>query len=62
MPKLEYPTFFDGGLVGVKAKSEIRHREAFLFVPQTMVISVQKCLEFDILKPVFEEDIFTKKH
>jgi len=33
MPKLEYPAFFDGGLLGVRIKEDINHNEAFLSVP-----------------------------
>ena len=38
--KLEYPAEFEFGLVGVKAKEDIEHREAFLFVPFNVMISV----------------------
>lgn len=31
--KLDYPAFFDGGLVGVKANAQIKHQEAYLFIP-----------------------------
>ena len=31
-PKLEYPAYFDGGLVGVRAKETIRHREMILSI------------------------------
>jgi hypothetical protein len=31
--KVEYPGIFDGGLVGVKAKQPIKHREMILGVP-----------------------------
>ena len=40
MPKAEYPAYFEGGLVGVRAKEPIEHREAFLSVPYDMIISV----------------------
>ena len=42
-PKLDYPAFFEGGLVGAKFNSEVKHREAFLFVPFTAIISIDKC-------------------
>jgi hypothetical protein len=60
MPKLEYPAFFDGGLVGVRAKGTIQHREAFLFVPQKIIITVEKCLQTEALKEVYKEDVFSK--
>ena len=40
MPKVQYPSFFDGGLVGVRAKEDIDHREAFLFVPFKLLLSL----------------------
>ena len=42
-PKIEYPSFFDGGLIGAKVKEPIQHREAFLYVPQKAIISLDKC-------------------
>jgi hypothetical protein len=43
-PKIDYPAFFKGGLVGGKVNAPIEHREAFLFVPYTVIISLDKCL------------------
>ena len=40
MPKLEYPAKFENGLVGIKCKEDIEHREAFIFVPFKIIISV----------------------
>ena len=42
MPKLEYPAYFEDGLVGVKVTQDIAHREAYLAVPYKMIISVTK--------------------
>ena len=42
MPKLEYPSFFEGGLVGLKVKEEINHNEAFLSVPMKCMLTVDK--------------------
>lgn len=39
-PKLEYPAYFEGGLVGVRALEQINHREAFISVPYKMLITV----------------------
>ena len=33
MPKCEFPAYFENGLLGVKVKEDIGHREAFLGVP-----------------------------
>lgn len=41
IPKLEYPAVFDHGLVGVRAIEDIEHREAFLFVPFKMLITME---------------------
>lgn len=41
-PKLEYPAYFEGGLLGVRCKEDIEHREGFLYVPYKMLISVGK--------------------
>lgn len=54
MPKLEYPAYFENGLVGVKCKEDIQHREAFLFVPNKMLFSVEKVSEHEILGPIVE--------
>jgi hypothetical protein len=40
MPKLEYPAFFEHGLLGVRCTEDIAHREAFMFIPFKMVFSV----------------------
>lgn len=41
MPKLQYPAYFDGGeLLGVKCLEQIEHREAYMFIPLKMVISL----------------------
>lgn len=40
IPKLEYPAFFDGGLLGARAKQDIQHREAFLYIPFKMLMSL----------------------
>lgn len=42
-PKLEYPYFFEGGLVGVRVKETIKHRETFIYVPQTVIITISTC-------------------
>ena len=39
-PKLDYPAFFDGGLLGARVNSDINHREAFLYIPFKMLLSL----------------------
>ena len=52
MPKIEYPAYFDNGLVGARCEEEIEHREAFLFVPYKMLLSVSKIKDHEVLGPV----------
>ena len=63
MPKLEYPAFFNGDIIGTRCRDNIMHNEAFLFVPYKMVITVNKVRNTEILKPIFEENpkIFTNE-
>lgn len=41
-PKLDYPAYFEGGLVGARVNANISHREAFLFVPYSVIISTER--------------------
>lgn len=50
MPKLEYPAYFEGGLLGTKVKENIEHREAYLYVPYNLMISVKDSQE--VLSPI----------
>ena len=56
MPKLEYPAYFDGGLVGVKATAPIEHREAFLSIPYKMLITVDAAQRHEVLGPIIAEN------
>ena len=42
MPKIEYPAYFENGLIGARCTEDIKNREAFLFVPLKMMFSVYK--------------------
>ena len=44
MPKLEFPAYFEGGLLGTRVTQDIQHREAYLFVPYKMLLSVKNTL------------------
>ena len=55
-PKIEYPGFFDGGLVGARVKEPIKHREAFLYVPMRVVIGLDKCSSHPVLGKFFREN------
>ena len=56
MPKLQYPHVFDHGLIGTACKEDIKHREAFLYVPHKIMISVNKTKENPILKKIINEN------
>ena len=52
MPKLEYPAIFEGGLLGVKCTEDIYNREAYLFIPWKMLITVNKVKEDPVIGPL----------
>lgn len=63
MPKMEFPAYFDHGLLGVKCTEDIVHREAYLYVPYKLMITVGDTKVHDILGTIcenhpecFEED------
>jgi hypothetical protein len=56
MPKLEYPAYFDGGLLGTKVKEDIEHREAYLYVPYKLMISVKDTQNHEILARLITEN------
>ena len=56
MPHLEYPAYFDGGLLGVKCKKDIRYHEAYMCVPFKMIMSLEKAYIHPVLKKIIEEN------
>ena len=40
LPKVDYPGYFKGGLVGMKARAPIAHRESFISIPYKMLMTV----------------------
>ena len=54
LPKLEYPAYFEGGLVGVRALEPVEHREAFLAIPYKMLITVDGAQRHPALGPIIE--------
>ena len=56
MPKLEYPAYFEGGLVGVRASQPIAHREAFIAIPYKMLLTVEKAQKHPVLGQVIREN------
>lgn len=49
MPKLEYPAYFENGLMGTRVKEDIHHREAYLAVPNKMLMSIKRAKKDPIL-------------
>ena len=56
MPKLEYPSYFEGGLVGVRATQPIEYRESFLAVPYKMFFSVDGASRHPVLGQIIREN------
>ena len=56
MPKLEYPAYFEGGLVGVRTTSKIEHRESFLSIPYKMLMTVEAVKRHEVLGPIIAEN------
>lgn len=57
MPKLEYPAYFSGGLLGTKVTQDIGYREAYLAVPYKMMISVTKAKAHPVIGPILSDHI-----
>ena len=56
MPKLEYPGYFEGGLVGVRATEPIEYRECYLAVPYKLLLTVESAKNHPVLRPIIEEN------
>ena len=55
-PKVEYPSYFEGGLVGVKAIEPIEHREAFMSIPYKMLMTVDAAQKHPVIGKIIEEN------
>ena len=55
-PNQEYPAYFEGGLVGVRALAPIEHRQAFLKVPFKCIMSIDKAQNHPELGKVIKEN------
>lgn len=53
---------FPSGLIGAKANTIINHREAFLFVPFKIIITLDNCYNHEKIGHVFKENpqVFSK--
>ena len=49
MPKCEYPAYFDGGLLGIKCKEDIKHRDVYIYIPYKMLLSIKSTQEHAVL-------------
>ena len=56
MPKVEYPAYFEGGLVGMRATQAIEHRESFMSVPFKLSLTFDKAQSHPVLSRVFSEN------
>jgi len=56
MPKLEYPAYFEGGLLGMRCKEDIYHREAYIMVPVKMTVSLDKAYSHPVLSKIIDEN------
>lgn len=55
-PKIEYPAFFDNGLLGGRVKQPIEHREAYLYVPFKAMMSIDKALRDPEMGDFYEKN------
>jgi hypothetical protein len=56
MPKLEYPAYFEDGLLGVRCTEDVKHREAYLCVPYKMLMSVKDTWAHPTLMQIIAEN------
>ena len=60
---VEYPAAFENGLVGLAAKRKIEPYTAYLFIPNTCIISIDRVKACAELRPVFQShSIFSDDH
>lgn len=55
MPKVEYPTYFDG-IRGTRSTGNIEHREAYISLPFKMVMSVGKAKNHPVLSKIIDSN------
>ena len=54
--KVQYPAYFDGGLVGVQAKKDIRHREMIMSVPYSILMTIDKAKRHPVIGRIFSDN------
>ena len=60
MPKVEYPAYFENGVIGVRVTQDIGYREPYIYVPYKMVITQKKIMKNAVLRPIIDAfpDVF----
>ena len=56
MPKLEYPGYFEGGLIGVRATQPIEYRESLIAVPYKLFLTVDGAIRHPVLGQIIHEN------
>lgn len=56
MPGQDYPAYFEGGLIGVRATEPIAHRQAFISVPSKCLVTLDMVKEHEQLGPIIDEN------
>ena len=61
---VEFPCIMQNGVMGLGAKKEIKRNQAFLFIPNSCIVSLTRVRESAEMKTIIEENpsIFGKKH
>jgi hypothetical protein len=54
--KCEFPATFDGGLIGVRAKEDIKHREMIMSVPYRVLFTVDKAKADPVIGKLIQEN------
>lgn len=54
-PKMQWPAWFDDGLLGAKVIADVQHREAHTLVPFRMILSCKRTRAHPILGPICEK-------
>lgn len=56
MPKVEFPAYFGGDLIGAKCLDDIKHREALIFVPMNLLLTVNNAKKHEVLSKIIKEN------
>ena len=56
MPAVEYPAYFEGGLLGMKCTQDVGHHEAYICIPVKMIMSVNKAKVHPVLSKIVDDN------